>query len=426
VARTGVCFALELMLDAAARKLRIEPFELRARNLVPASAMPFTNITHKLFDSGDYNAAMQKAVAALDWAQWRQRQTLAHEAGSSKRIGLGLAVFCEQGAHGTSVYHGWGIPMVPGYEQCAAKFTPDGVLELRIGAQSHGQGMETSLAQVAHSVLGIPISRVRLIHGDTAQSPYSTGTWGSRSAVMSGGAVGTACDALALRVRQIAAALLLQPFESVRLEGGRVGVASIGAWLTLDDVAHAWYRAPQKMPADIDAGGLEVVVGYKTQPDTGTFSYACHACALEVDTATGAVRLLDYAICEDGGVLLNPLIVEGQLLGGLAQGIGTALYEEMPFDVEGQPLASTMADYLLPGACEMPPLKIQHMQTPSPHSKYGQKGIGEGGAIAPPAAIVNAINDALAGLDAELTECPATPERVLAALRAAAARKAIT
>lgn len=276
------------------------------------------------------------------------------------------------------------------------------------------------MAQVAHSVLGIDIDRVRLLHGDTAQSPYSTGTWGSRSAVMSGGAVGTACQALADRMRPIAAALLGAPDHLLRLQAGRFSDEH-GQAVTLAEIAHTWYRAPQKLPAGTDGGGLEVVVGYKTQPDTGTFSYACHACAVEVDTATGQVRLLDYAICEDGGVLLNPQIVEGQLLGGLAQGIGTALYEEMPFDAEGQPLASTLADYLLPGAGEMPPLKIEHMETPSPHSLFGQKGIGEGGAIAPPAAIVNAVNDALFALGAELTACPASPERVLAALAAARA-----
>lgn len=415
VARTGVCFALELMLDAAARELGIEPYELRARSLVPASAMPYTNITNKYFDSGDYLAAMTKAVEALGWQGWRERQAAAP---TGKRIGLGLAVFCEQGAHGTSVYHGWGIPMVPGYEQCAARFTPDGILEIRLGVHSHGQGMETSMAQVAHTVLGIDIDRVRVQHGDTANSPYSTGTWGSRCAVMAGGAVGTACQALAARMTEIAAALLGVPAASLRVEGGRIGVPD-SPGLPLDEIARTWYRAPQKIPLGIDPSGLEVVVGYKTAPDTGTFSHACHACAVEVDIATGHVKLLDYAICEDGGVLLNPQIVEGQLIGGLAQGIGTAMYEEMPFDSEGQPLASTLADYLMPGAGEMPPLKIIHMETPSPLTLFGQKGIGEGGAIAPPAAIVNAVNDALHALGAELTECPASPERVLRALAAA-------
>ncbi len=427
VARTGVCFALEVMLDIAARELGMEPYALRARSLVPADAMPYNNITNKLFDSGDYTTCMMKAVGALNWDDWRKRQRDRHSApaadAAQKRIGLGLAVFCEQGAHGTSVYHGWGIPMVPGYEQCTARFTPDGVLELRIGVHSHGQGLETSMAQVAHTVLGIDIAKVRVVHGDTGMTPYSTGTWGSRCAVMAGGAVGTACEQLAERIKSMAACLLGTDAAELTLEHGTVGMAG-GKRLTLAEIAHTWHRAPQKLPVGaVDPGGLEVVAGYKMVPDVGTFSYACHACAVEVDTATGHVELLDYAICEDGGVLLNPLIVEGQIYGGLAQGIGTALYEEMPFDSEGQPLASTLQDYLLPGAGEMPPLTMLHMETPSPNSKYGQKGIGEGGAIAPPAAIINAINDALHELGAELTECPANPRRVLAAL--AAARKEV-
>ena len=423
VARTGVCFAIELMMDAAARALGIEPYELRAESLVPAAAMPYTNITNKLFDSGDYPTCMHKAIEALDWKGWRAKQAVANAtagtAPGAKRLGLGMAIFCEQGAHGTSVYHGWGIPMVPGYEQCKARFTPDGILEIGIGVHSHGQGMETSMAQIAYSILGIDIERVRIGHGDTALSPYSTGTWGSRSAVMAGGAVGTACNALAKRVKEIAAELLKVSVDELKIEAGLVFAPGSDKQVTLTEIAYTWYRAPQKLPLTIDPAGLEVVVGYKTQPDTGTFSYACHACALEVDTATGNVKLLDYAICEDGGVLLNPMIVDGQILGGLAQGIGTALYEEMPFDDEGQPLASTLADYIMPGAGEVPNVKIIHMETPSPHTLFGQKGLGEGGAIAPPAAIINAINDALAATGAEITECPASPTRILAALAAA-------
>ncbi len=422
VARTGVCFALETMLDRAAREIGVEPYELRANSLVPAAAMPFNNITNKLFDSGDYTTCMMKAVEALDWKTWRARQRERHAGGKrvQKRLGLGLSVFCEQGAHGTSVYHGWGIPMVPGYEQCTARFTPDGILELRIGVHSHGQGLETSMAQVAHTVLGIDVAKVRVVHGDTGMTPYSTGTWGSRCAVMAGGAVGTACEQLAVRVKEIGAYLLNTDASQLVIEKGNVGIPG-GDKVSLAEVAYTWYRAPQKLPVgSVNPGGLEVVGGYKMIPDGGTFSYACHACVVEVDTATGHVEFLDYAICEDGGVLLNPKIVEGQLFGGLAQGIGTALYEEMPFDSEGQPLASTLQDYLLPGAGEMPPLKLEHMETPSPNSKYGQKGIGEGGAIAPPAAIINAINDALHELGAEITECPANPRRVLEALDKAA------
>jgi carbon-monoxide dehydrogenase large subunit len=418
VARTGVCFALEIMMDAVAREAGIEPHEVRLANLVQPGQMPFENVTGKHFDSGDYPQALNRALAALDLPAWRARQRRGEA--DDRRIGVGHAIYCEQAAHGTSVYHGWGIPMVPGHEACSARLTPDGILELRIGAHSHGQSMETTLAQVAYTVLGIDESQVRLVHGDTAMSPYSTGTWGSRCAVMSGGAVAQACEAIANRVRHIGAALLEAPWDSVEVGPGGVVHGASGRRLSLAEIAHAWYRQPQRMPADVDPAGLEVTAGYKAGRDTGTFSYAAHACAVAIDTRLGTVELLDYVICEDGGVLLNPMVVDGQILGGLAQGIGTALYEEMPYDDEGQPLASTLADYLLPGATEVPMARLEHMETPSPHTRFGQKGIGEGGAIAPPAAIVNAINDALAALGVEITECPVTPRKLRAALRAAA------
>lgn len=425
VARTGVCFALEVMMDVAARALGVEPHVLRQQSLVRPQDMPYTNITGKTFDSGDYLSCLNRAVEGLNWTQWRARQAQLQPAGArpQRRIGIGLSIFCEQGAHGTSVYHGWGIPMVPGYEQCHVRLTPDGILEVQIGVHSHGQSLETTMAQIANTVLGMDAEHVRVLHGDTATSPYSTGTWGSRCAVMAGGAVGTACEELGMRMKRIAASLLECSENDVVYVQGGIALKDGSQRVSYAQIGHTWYRAPQKLPADVNPGGLALTAGYRMQPDGGTFSYACHACAVEVDTATGFVKLLDYVVCEDGGVLLNPMVVEGQLLGGLAQGIGTALYEEMPFDEQGQPLASTLADYIVPGAGEMPRVRIDHMQTPSPFSKFGQKGIGEGGAIAPPAAIVNAINDALADLGAEVLCVPASPPRVLAAIeRAEAAR----
>ncbi len=426
VARTGVCFALELMMDAVAREAGLEPHEVRLANLVPPEAMPYDNITGKHFDSGDYPQALRRALEGLGLPAWRARQRAARldDPASTVRIGVGHSIYCEQAAHGTSVYHGWGIPMVPGAEGCAARLTPDGVLEVRIGAHSHGQGMETTLAQVANTVLGIDEQQVRLVHGDTAMSPYSTGTWGSRCAVMSGGAVATACQAVWQRVRPIAAVLLGVPADGLLARDGGVVDPASGRRVSLAEVAHCWYRQPQRLPAGIEPAGLEVTVGYRPLRDTGTFSYAAHACAVAVDTELGTVEILDYVICEDGGVLLNPLIADGQVLGGLAQGIGTALYEEMPYDADGQPLAPTLADYMLPGATEVPSAVLDHMETPSPYTAFGQKGIGEGGAIAPPAAIVNAINDALAALGVEITECPASPRRILQALHDARARAA--
>jgi carbon-monoxide dehydrogenase large subunit len=415
VARTGVCFAMELTLDAIARAVGREPYEVRLLNLVPPEAMPFDNITAKHFDSGDYPECLRRAVAAIDLPAVRRRQAQGEPDG--RRIGVGFSIFCEQAAHGTSVYSGWGIPMVPGFEQAVARLTPDGGLELRVGIQSHGQGLETTLAQVAHEVLGLPLERIMVVHGDTAWTPYSTGTWGSRCMVMAGGAVATASRELAGRLATIGAHLLQASVDQVAVRDG--AVVGLGGSVTIAEIARTWYLRPQNLPDHVVPAGLEVTAGYKAVRDSGTFSYAAHAAVVAVDLELGSVAILDYAVVEDGGVLVNPLIVDGQIVGGTAQGIGTALYEEMPYDAHGQPLASTLADYLLPGAMEVPGPRIEHMETPSPYTSFGQKGIGEGGAIGPPAAIANAVNDALRPLGVEISEVPITPRRLLAALAAA-------
>jgi aerobic carbon-monoxide dehydrogenase large subunit len=412
VARTGVCFALELILDAIAREANIEPHQVRAKNLVKPEQMPFNNITRKHFDSGDYPQSLHRAVAAIGLEAVRVRQRRAEPDG--RLIGVGLATYCEQAAHGTSVYYGWGIPMVPGYEQATARLAPDGGLELRVGVQSHGQSLETTLAQIAYEILGIDVAKIKVVHGDTAMTPYSTGTWGSRCMVMAGGAVSVACKEIAKRAARIGAQLLQTDPGQVTVRDGKV--AGPSGSITLREIARTWYLKPQNLPQDVDMGGLEATIGYRPNPDTGTFSYATHAALVAVDPEIGAVEILDYAVVEDGGRLVNPMVVDGQILGGLAQGIGTALYEEMPFDSSGQPLASTLADYLLPSATELPTVKIDHMETPSPYTEFGVKGIGEGGAIAAPAAIANAVNDALRPLAAELLVSPITPQRVLNAI----------
>ena len=417
VARTGVCFALELVLDAIAREAGIEPHEVRERNLVRPEQMPFDNITNKHFDSGDYPQSVRRAVAAIDLPDIRTRQKRAQP--HARLVGLGLATYCEQAAHGTSVYYGWGIPMVPGYEQASARLTPDGGLELRVGVHSHGQGLETTLAQVAHEILGIDIGRIKVVLGDTAVTPYSTGTWGSRSMVMAGGAVAAACREIAKRAAIIGARLLQTEPAQLSVRAGQV-FGPQGA-VSLAEIARAWYLRPQDLPDDVDPRGLETTIGYKPGRDSGTFSYATHAAMVAVDPETGEVEILRYVIVEDGGKLVNPMIVDGQIYGGFAQGVGTALYEEMPFDRSGQPLASTLADYLLPAATEVPALVIDHMETLAPYTEFGVKGIGEGGAIAPPAAIANAVNDALRPLGVELLVSPITPQRIVAGIGTARA-----
>ena len=420
VARPGVCFAMDLTIDAVARAVGREPHEVRRENLVQPEQMPFTNITNKFYDSGDFPASVAEAVEKIDLAGIRKRQ----EAGEldGRLIGVGFATYVEQTAHGRPVFGAWGIAVVPGYENASVKLTADGGLEIRVGVQSHGQGMETTLAQIANSELGIEIDRINVFHGDTGATPFSTGTYASRGIVMAGGAVATCCRDLVPRIQRIAAHFLQCKAEEVRIEDGMLKGPSGEA--SFADIGRAWYLRPETLPDDVDEGGLEIVRGYKPGIETGVFGYATHAALVAVDPELGAVEILDYVIAEDCGTLINPMVVEGQSYGGAAQGIGTALYEEAPYSPQGQPLASTLADYILPGPTEVPRLRIYHTETPSPFTAHGQKGIGEGGAIAPHAAIGNAINDALRPLGAEVGETPMTPHRILDAIAEARAKAA--
>jgi len=418
VARTGVCFAMEQMIDAIAHAVGREPWEVRHDNLVPAEAMPYDNVTRKHFDSGDYRKSLLIARDKIGFDGVRKRQAAGEPDG--RLIGVGFATYCEQSAHGSSVFSAWGLPLIPGYDQATVRLVSGGGLELRVGVHSHGQGMETTMAQIAHQVLGIDISRIQVVHGDTGLTPFSTGTYASRSIVMSGGAVGRGCETLIPRFVAIGAHLMQCATSTARFENGRV--VGPQASVTLEEIAAAWYHRPDRLPPDVDLGGLETTIAYKPERDSGAFSYASHAAVVAVDTALGHVEILDYVIAEDCGVLVNPMVVDGQTLGGATQGLGTALYEESPYDANGQPLASTFADYLLPGPTEVPTIRIFHLETPSPYTKFGIKGMGEGGAIAPPAVIFNAVNDALRKLGVELTETPLTPRRLLAALERAHAR----
>ena len=417
VARTGVCLAVEAIMDAIARQAGLEPYEVRLKNLVRPEQMPFENVTKRQFDSGDYPEALRRAVAAIGLPAIRERQLKGEADG--RLIGVGFSIFCEQGAMGTTVLAAWGRPVVPGYEQATVRLTADGDLEIRVGTHSHGQSHETTLAQVAHEILGVDFDRIKVLQGDTLYSPFSTGTWASRSIVMAGGAVAQSSRLLAERIGRIGAWLLQTDPADVRIANG--SVVGRGASVTLREVARAWYLQPQHLPSDVDPGGLEVTGGYRPARDTGTFSYASHAALVAVDPGTGLIEILDYVVVEDGGKLVNPMIVDGQVQGGTAQGIGTCLLEAVPFDAQGQPLASTMLDYLLPGATEVPDIRVLHMETLSPHTEFGMKGIGEGGAIGPPAAIVSAVNDALRAIGAEVHDLPLTPERILEAIEAGAA-----
>jgi carbon-monoxide dehydrogenase large subunit len=419
VGRSGGCFAIETLIDAVAEAVGRPAEEVRVENMVPPSAMPYRSATGKLYDSGDYPECARRAVAAINPTAIRARQSRGEPDG--RLIGLGIASYTEQSAHGTAEWVARGLPVVFGYEPALARFTPDGKLILLVGIQNHGQGLETTLAQVAHEELGIPVSDVIVRHGDSSLSPYGMGTFASRSMTMAGGAVSRACSMLADKMRRIGAKLMQAPADQVTLSDGRAhfGMQSVA----LAEICEAAFLHPERLPTG-EEPGLEATAVYEPGRSTGAFSYATHACTVAVDPGTGVVEILDYVVCHDCGTMVNPLLVEAQVVGGVAQGLGTALYEEIPYDENGQPLASTFLDYVLPGFTEVPDVRVLHMETPSPHTRFGIKGMGEGGAIAPPAAIVNAINDALRGLGARISTTPATHERVLEAIAAAELRGA--
>ena len=412
VARPGVCFAMELTIDAIARAVGREPSDVRRENLVPAHEMPYTNVTGKFYDSGNYPQSVIEAERHIGLADFRKRQKKARQEG--RYPGIGFATFTEQSAHGTKVFAAWGLPLVPGYEQAMVKLTPSGSIEIRSGNHSVGQGLETTIAQVASEWLSVSIERIQVTMGDTGTTPYSTGAYASRGMVMAGGAVSKASEELAQRIKVHAAHLLQCDAARIVLKDGL-------AWHThssvsFADIANAWYLRPDQLPDNVNTAGLEVTQGYKPDIDTGVFTYATHAAILEVDIQTGQVFIKDYVVFEDCGRRVNPLILEGQTCGGVAQGIGTALFEEVLYDSNGQPLTSTLADYILPGPAELPTIRLKHAETLSPHTRHGIKGVGEGAAIAPGGAILNAVNDALSPLGIEINELPATPHKILNAI----------
>ena len=418
VARPAACFTIERTIDEVAHAVGREAHVVRMENMVPASAMPYRSITHLVYDTGDYAESVRRAAELIGFEAVRARQKRGEADG--RLIGVGFASFTEQTAHGCGEWVSRGVPVIPGYESATARMMTDGSLMLMVGIVSHGQGMETSLAQIAHEELGVDPMQVSIRHGDTQVSPFGMGTFASRSMVMSGGAVAKACRALKAKMTAIAAHVL--QCEPQEVEFFESTVRGPKGTLTFADIGRIGYLRQEALPPGVEPL-LEVTATYAPKVDTGVFTYATQAAVVAVDPDTGHVEILDYAVVEDCGTVVNPLIVDGQIAGGIAQGIGTALYEEIPFNEAGQPLATTLGDYLLPGAPEIPAIKIGHMASPTPHTEYGMKGMGEGGAISPPAAIANAVRDALLKLGAEVNETPMTPRRVRAAIERALVKR---
>lgn len=410
VSRPVISFALERLMEVAARRLGLDPIELRRRNLV--TQFPHRTPTNMVLDEASYLETMEKAVEVAALPAFRAEQAAARAQG--RYLGIGFSVINERTGYGTPAFAARSMEITPGYERVEICMTPSGEVEARIGASPHGQGLRTALAQIIAEETGVDVSRIRIIHGDTDRTPYGWGTFASRSLVISGGASKLAAAKLAVKLKRAAAVLLQGEESQVRLEGGLALLPS-GASISLDTIARTVYHS---------AGPISEKIGYDlneaaTYDPEGTFSNACHVAVAEVDTETGGTKILRYIVVEDAGRLINPMIVDGQVQGGVAQGIGNALLEEIIYDADGNILTGSFADFIPPTMAEIPPIEVHHLATLTGASVLEAKGVGEGGAIAAPAAVINAICDALEPFGIQLFDMPATPQRVRAAIRAA-------
>ena len=406
VGRPSATFSIERMMDTIASELSLDPAEVRRRNLV--REFPYRAANGLLYDSGSYRETLDKVCEALDWD--RLRAAAAEETGRH-RTGVGVAVFNEQTAHGTPDFEVRGTPIETGYESVNVEIGPDGTVMVYTGLQSHGQSLETTLAQVVASELGVSMETVRVVHGDTGNSPYCVGTWGSRGATLGGGAVARASRVLRDKVLRIAAHQLESSTDDLELVDGTVTVRGVpDRSIDIGEIAYIATRRAGKLPPGEEVGLGQLV--YVDGPERGTFSNACHGVVVKLDTWTGAVRLERYVVAEDCGTMINPTVVEGQIQGGVAQGIGSALLEEFTYSAEGQPQSSTFMDYLMPTATDVPTLEIHHFESPSPWTENGVKGMGEAGAIGPMAALGGAVSHAVGR---QVYETPFSMERVFAA-----------
>ncbi len=408
VSRPVITFAIERLMDKAAAAFGIDPVEIRKRNLV--RRFPYTSATGLVFDEGSYVETLEIAAAKVDLPKFRARQRDARANG--RFLGIGFASFSERTGYGSPAFAARGMEITPGWESVDIVMDPSGRVEARVGASPHGQGLTTTLAQLVADTLGVVPASVRVVHGDTDRTPYGWGTFASRSLVITGGAATLAARKIRDKLLIIASDVLEAARDDIVLEDGAARVTGTDRTVSIATLARAAYHQSHRFK-DLSPGLAETA--HYDPP--GTFSNACHVAIVDVDVETGAVRLEHFLAVEDAGRIINPLIADGQVHGGIAQGIGNALLEEIVYDALGNIYTATLADYLPPTAREVPPIDLHHLETPAASSLTGAKGLGEGGAIGAPAAVLNAVNDALSPFGAAIDEMPATPQRIRAAIR---------
>jgi len=401
--RPEAALALEQAMDALAAELGIDPVEVRRVNLLRPEELPWTTPTGAALDSGNYVAALEHALGLAGMDQLRAEQAARRARNDPVELGIGVATFCEVSGSGS--------------EYASVSVDEDGSVVVASGSSPHGQGHETALAQVASSVLGVPMDSVRVVFSDTARVSRGVGTFGSRSGQLAGAAARQAAEAVSAQARRLAAHLLeADPADLVQLDDGRWAVAGVPTtalgWAELAKAAAAGQGPtgePEQLAAEADFA----------QPE-GTYPFGAHVAVVEVDTETGQVRLRRLVAVDDCGTVLNPLLVEGQVHGGLAQGIAQALFEAVRYDDAGNPLTANLADYLVPSAADLPPFETAQTVTPTPRNPLGAKGIGEAGTTGATAAVLSAFHDALAPYGVAPLQPPLAPEAVWRACRAAA------
>jgi carbon-monoxide dehydrogenase large subunit len=402
---------MESLMDEAARRTQLLPDEIRCRNLVRSDQFPYRSITGNEYDSGSYRECLEQLVKRLDLPAWEKRKAEARSRG--RLLGVGIAVFVELTAPGAQFYGARGAP-ITAHDQVEVRIEPDGTVTVLMGTAGQGQGLRTTAAQVVADHLGVEFDSVHVISGDTAKIPHGTGVWGSRSAVVAAGAVAKAAQNVRSRVLGIAEHMLEASVQDLVLDRGEVSVRGQPApGLALREIAHAAHYGTHEIPPEVEVG-LSAVGEYRGP--NATFNNGAHAAVVEVDPDLGLIEVLTYEVVEDCGVLINPRIVDEQIRGGIVQGLGGALFEHLRYDSEGQLLTTTLLDYHLPTCDVVPDITISHIQTPSPLTSLGTKGAGEAGAAGAPAALHNAVNDALAQVEARVWHQPITPEQVTAAV----------
>jgi carbon-monoxide dehydrogenase large subunit len=408
VSRPVITFALEALMEKAAAAFGLDPLEIRRRNLI--KTFPYTSVTGLVFDEASYVETMEGAVEAVNIPAFRARQKDARAQG--RYLGLGFATFSERTGYGTPAFAARGMEVTPGWETVEIVMDPSGLIEARIGASPHGQGLRTTLSQIIADELGTSPDRIKIVHGDTDRTPYGWGTFASRSLVIAGGASVLAAQKVRAKLLKIAGTLLEASADDIVLEASAARVAGTDRSITFEALARAAFHQSHRFKGEIEPGIAESA----NYDPSGTFSNATHAAIVEVDVETGRVILERFLVAEDAGRLINPMIADGQIQGGVVQGIANALFEEIVYDETGNVLTASLADYIAPSAREVPPIEIHHRETMTEASITKAKGLGEGGTIGAPAAIINAVNDALAPFGVSIDEIPATPARVRAAL----------